>query len=238
LSLRLRAVLLQEAAKDKAENYADGLKLKDLKTQLTMCDLELAGKKDELVERLINFLNKPEASGKKSLADKDAEKKAKAAAKKERLEKKRERNKAKREKAKKKKEKDAKKKAAAKKKKQEEAEESDDSDEEDDEEESEEEDEESEEEDEAPPKKKAKKKPAKQESESDSDDDAPIGSLNKPKVTDALLAEKVKEMAESSDFETLSLKIIRERLAETLGQDMGPYKKQIKAVVIKAIGGE
>ena len=45
-------------------------------------------------------------------------------------------------------------------------------------------------------------------------------------------------MAESSDFETLSLKIIRERLAETLGQDMGPYKKQIKAVVIKAIGGE
>lgn len=102
----------------------------------------------------------------------------------------------------------------------------------------EESDEESQEEAEAPPKKKAKKKPAKQESESDSDDDAPIGSLNKPKVTDALLAEKVKEMAESSDFETLSLKIIRERLAETLGQDMGPYKKQIKAVVIKAIGGE
>ena len=26
--------MLQEAAKDKAENYADGLKLKDLKTQL------------------------------------------------------------------------------------------------------------------------------------------------------------------------------------------------------------
>ena len=52
------------------------------------------------------------------------------------------------------------------------------------------------------------------------------------------LTSTVKEMAESSDFETLSLKIIRERLAETLGQDMGPYKKQIKAVVIKAIGGE
>ena len=41
--------MLQEAAKDKAENYADGLKLKDLKTQLTMCDLELAGKKAKAV---------------------------------------------------------------------------------------------------------------------------------------------------------------------------------------------
>ena len=61
--------------------------------------------------------------------------------------------------------------------------------------------------------------------------------MNKPKITDELLAEKVSEMAKSSDFETLSLKIIRDRLAEALGQDMQPYKKQIKEVVIKTIGG-
>lgn len=231
--------MLQAATKTKAENIADGLKITELKTQLTICDLELAGKKEELVERLINFLNEPTPSGKKSLADKDAEKKAKALAKKQRLEKKRERNKLKREKAKKKKEREAKKKAAAKKKKEAEkaAAESDSEEESEEESESEEEDddEESDEEEEERPKKKAKKKPAK-ESSDDDDDDLPIGSLSKPKITDALLAEKVTEMAKSSDFETLSLKIIRDRLAEELGQDMGPYKKQIKAVVIKAIG--
>lgn len=213
--------------------------MSDLKTQLTICDLELSGKKEDLVDRLITFLNKPEASGKKSLAEKAAEKKAKAAAKKLRLEKKKERNKLKRERAKKKKERDAKKKAAAKKKKEAEkaksaaAESS--SEDESSESESEEEEESSDEEEEERPKKKAKKKPAK-ESSDDDDDDLPIGSLNKPKITDALLEEKVTAMANSSDFETLSLKIIRDRLGEELGQDMGPYKKQIKAIVIKAIG--
>jgi hypothetical protein len=234
--------LLQEAAKTKAEAFADKLKMKDLKVQLAICDLELAGKKEDLVERLISFLNKPEASGKKSLAQKAEEKKAKAAAKKARLEKKRERNKLKRERAAKKKEREAKKKAAAKKKKEKEkakqAEESSDESEDESEEESEEEEESSDEEEEERPKKKAKKKPAKESSDDDDDDDLPIGSLGKPKITDELLTEKVTEMAKSSDFETLSLKIIRDRLAEALGQDMGPYKKQIKAVVIEAIGGD
>jgi hypothetical protein len=58
--------------------------------------------------------------------------------------------------------------------------------------------------------------------------------LNKP---NELLAEKVAEMAKSSDSETLSLKIIRDRLAKALGQDIQPYKKQITEAVIKAIRG-
>ena len=226
---------LQDKMKGKAEATANGLKMGDLKYQLTMCDLELAGKKDELVERLVNFLAKPAESGKKSLADKADDKKAKAAAKKERLAAKKKRNANKREKAKKKKERESKKKAAAKKKRK--------KDESDDEEESESEDEASDdddeeeesEEEEEPPKKKKAKKAKKVVESSDSDDDAPIGSLNKPKVTDALLTEKVAAMAKESGFEELSLKLIREKLAEELGQDMYPYKKQIKAVVVACI---
>jgi len=193
--------------KDKAETTAMSLKTADLKYQLTMCDLELAGKKDDLVERLVNFLEKPAESGKKSLADKADEKKVKAAAKKERLAKKKERNATKRDKAKKKKERDAKKKAAAKKKKKDESESEDESDDEDDDDDDEEESEEESEEEDEPPKKKAKKAAKKKvvEESSDSDDDAPIGSLNKPKVTDQLLTEKVQAMAKESGFEQLSL---------------------------------
>ena len=58
--------------------------------------------------------------------------------------------------------------------------------------------------------------------------------MNKP---NELLAEKVAEMAKSSDSETLSLKIIHDRLAKALGQDIQPYKKQITEAVIKAIRG-
>jgi hypothetical protein len=54
-------------------------------------------------------------------------------------------------------------------------------------------------------------------------------------VTDALLEQHIAEMASSSDFELLSLKMIRDRLADRLGKDMSPYKKQIKALVIKKI---
>lgn len=54
-------------------------------------------------------------------------------------------------------------------------------------------------------------------------------------VTDALLEQHIAEVASSSDFEQLSLKMIRDRLADRLGQDMSPYKKQIKALVIKKI---
>jgi len=56
-----------------------------------------------------------------------------------------------------------------------------------------------------------------------------------PKITEELLKEKVTAMAAAGDFETLSLKIIRERLATDLGQDMGAHKKAIKAVVNEVI---
>ena len=131
----------------------------------------------------------------------------------------------KRERAAKKKEKLAAKRAKAKAKKQQEEDEE--VDEESEEEASEEEASEDEEEI-AKPAKKAKKA----ESSDDSDDDAPIGGLKKPKVTKKLLQSKIQAMSKTTEFETFSLKMIREKLGEDLDQDMTEYKKLIKEIVV------
>ena len=67
--------------KAKVLNLCDKLQVSAIKTLLEICDLDKGGKKDELHDRLLAFLLKPTASGKKSLAERDAEKKAKAARK-------------------------------------------------------------------------------------------------------------------------------------------------------------
>ena len=125
----------------------------------------------------------------------------------------------KRERAAKKKEKLAAKRAKAKAKKEQEEDEEVDEDSEE---------EESEDEEIAKPAKKAKKA----ESSDDSDDDAPIGGLKKPKVTKKLLQSKIQAMSKTTEFETFSLKMIREKLGEDLDQDMTEYKKLIKEIVV------
>ena len=208
----------------------------EVKLMLGLCDQDTGGKKDEMVERLVDFLAKPSASGKASIAEKEAEKKRKRDAKKERAAKKKERNKVKREKAKKKKEKDKAKREKAKAKKAAEA--ADSSDDEDSDADSGSDSEEEEEEDEAPPKKKKKKAPKEEEEEeesSDSDDELQIAALIRPKITDSILLEKIQALATKSDFETLSLKGIRKKLSEELKQDVTPYKKKIKQLVIETM---
>ena len=232
--LRLFTGFADDKGKTKAESIANGVKLSEVKLMLGLCDQDTGGKKDEMVERLVDFLAKPSASGKASIAEKEAEKKRKRDAKKERAAKKKERNKVKREKAKKKKEKDKAKREKAKAKKAAEA--ADSSDDEDSDADS---GSDSEEEDEAPPKKKKKKAPKEEEEEeeesSDSDDELQIAALIRPKITDAILLEKIQALATKSDFETLSLKGIRKKLSEELKQDVTPYKKKIKMLVIETM---
>lgn len=230
--LRLFTGFADDKGKTKAESIANGVKLSEVKLMLGLCDQDTGGKKDEMVERLVDFLAKPSASGKASIAEKEAEKKRKRDAKKERAAKKKERNKIKREKAKKKKEKDKAKREKAKAKKAAEAEDSSDEDSDADS------GSDSEEEDEAPPKKKKKKAPKEEEEEeesSDSDDELQIAALIRPKITDAILLEKIQALATKSDFETLSLKGIRKKLSEELKQDVTPYKKKIKMLVIETM---
>ena len=230
--LRLFTGFADDKGKTKAESVANGVKLSEVKLMLGLCDQDTGGKKDEMVERLVDFLAKPSASGKASIAEKEAEKKRKRDAKKERAAKKKERNKIKREKAKKKKEKDKAKREKAKAKKAAEAEDSSDEDSDADS------GSDSEEEDEAPPKKKKKKAPEEEEEEeesSDSDDELQIAALIRPKITDAILLEKIQALATKSDFETLSLKGIRKKLSEELKQDVTPYKKKIKMLVIETM---
>ena len=233
--LRLFTGFADDKGKTKAESVANGVKLSEVKLMLGLCDQDTGGKKDEMVERLVDFLAKPSASGKASIAEKEAEKKRKRDAKKERAAKKKERNKVKREKAKKKKEKDKAKREKAKAKKAAEA--ADSSDDEDSDADSGS-DSEEEEEDEAPPKKKKKKAPKEEEEEeesSDSDDELQIAALTRPKITDSILLEKIQALATKSDFETLSLKGIRKKLSEELKQDVTPYKKKIKQLVIETM---
>ena len=47
--------------------------------------------------------------------------------------------------------------------------------------------------------------------------------------------EKIQALATKSDFETLSLKGIRKKLSEELKQDVTPYKKKIKMLVIETM---
>ena len=47
--------------------------------------------------------------------------------------------------------------------------------------------------------------------------------------------EKIQALATKSDFETLSLKGIRKKLSEELKQDVTPYKKKIKQLVIETM---
>lgn len=54
-----------------------------LKGMLDVCDLSPSGTKVQLIERLLDFLEKPEASGKKSLVEKAGEKRKRAEKKKE-----------------------------------------------------------------------------------------------------------------------------------------------------------
>ena len=95
--LRLFTGFADDKGKTKAESVANGVKLSEVKLMLGLCDQDTGGKKDEMVERLVDFLVKPSASGKASIAEKEAEKKRKRDAKKERAAKKKERNKIKRE---------------------------------------------------------------------------------------------------------------------------------------------
>jgi flagellar biosynthesis GTPase FlhF len=145
--------------------------------------------------------------------------------------KKKEQNKRKREKVAAKKAKAAatKAKAQAKKKKAKEEEESSEEDDSEEEEESSEEDESEEEEEEEEV--KPKKKKAKAAAVDSDDDDEPIGSIRKPKITDAILKQKLEEYSQGPEFETLSLKMIRAKLQEDLGQDMTEYKPKIKEII-------
>ena len=54
-------------------------------------------------------------------------------------------------------------------------------------------------------------------------------------VTDEVLVEEIKKLQASSDFKTMSLKIIRAKLSETLGQDMTGYRSKIKELVVQLI---
>ena len=66
--LRLFTGFADDKGKTKAESIANGVKLSEVKLMLGLCDQDTGGKKDEMVERLVDFLAKPSASGKKSLA--------------------------------------------------------------------------------------------------------------------------------------------------------------------------
>lgn len=81
-------VYKDDAAKDKIRAKLDKEQNASLKLLLTICDQELSGKKDDMVDRMIAFLENPGASGKKGLAEKAEEKKAATARKKDRAEKK------------------------------------------------------------------------------------------------------------------------------------------------------
>ena len=222
---------------EKLETMISGLTMAQLKTQLTICDQETGGKKEDLVERLGLFLVAPKGSGGKSIESKMAGKKEAAAKKKARLERKKEirklkieKNKRKKERAKAKREKLVKKKAKATKKKEEEEEE--DSEEDSEEETEESEGSEEEEEEDPPPKKKAKKKASKVDS-SDSDDDAPIGAMRPKKVTSKMMQDELAKLSKLVEFETFSLKMIRNKIGEALGvTDMSEYKGELKELVV------
>jgi len=77
-----------DAEVSKKKETASKLDSKTLKSLLTTCDQPTTGTKADNVESLMSFLTEPSESGKKSLAVKAGEKRARAAAKKERAEKK------------------------------------------------------------------------------------------------------------------------------------------------------
>ena len=52
---------------------------------------------------------------------------------------------------------------------------------------------------------------------------------------DKLLIREIETISARPDFERLSLKVIRAKIGESLGQDMTKYKARIKELVIKVI---
>ena len=87
-----------DMAAEKAKKVAliGKLDLKQVKSMLDTCDCPLTGTKAECVERLVDFLEKPDESGKKSLVEKAGEKRKRAEKKKEKVTKKATKGKARR----------------------------------------------------------------------------------------------------------------------------------------------
>jgi len=77
-----------DAEKEKKKASLGKSDAKLIKALLDVCDLSPTGTKAQLVDRLVDFLEKPEASGKKSLVEKAGEKRKAAEKKKEKAEKK------------------------------------------------------------------------------------------------------------------------------------------------------
>ena len=78
-------------------------------------------------------------------------------------------------------------------------------------------------------KNKIKKKNKKIDSELDSELD--------PEIME-VIEKHIYSMAQAHDFETLSLKIIRDRLQGLIAKDITPYKQYIKSIVFKTIDEE
>ena len=88
----------------------------------------------------------------------------------------------------------------------------------------------------APPRRRPKSAPAAAKKPRPAwDDGTPSRPSVKPKITNALLLQKIQALARTPDFEALSLQGIRQKLSEELKQDVTPHKDKIKRLVIETM---